>query len=117
MIVALPAPVVKRDLPSVDIMVSLLADPCQMRRHIQLVSSAADLMSAVVFHRQACVGIEPHSPFRSEGLAFQRGDFGEAVSVMVVAVAAAVLPVDEQAYVIVVPHYGGVDGSVIVECA
>ncbi len=90
-------------------------DPCLVCRKVEVVASAAVFVGAVVLEsdsRQLC---RQRECAESECLCVQGCYFSESVAVVVVAVALAVLPVDEHAEFSFAAHYGCVEGGVVVE--
>ena len=99
---------------AVDVVIGLLGDVGFVRRQVEPVSAAAELVDAVVFERQLRVVARAQVGAHAEHLIAQVGQFGVAVAVVVVARTVAVLPVDVDARLAVVAYQRGVDRRVVV---
>ena len=84
-------------------------------RLVEIVASAAVFVGVMVFHGELCVGRCPEKRAGAYGLAVEFSYLGEAVAIVVVAVARAALSVDEGACLVVVGHHRGIDRGVVVE--
>ena len=97
------------------VMVHFLGYHRLVGRLVEIVASAAVFVGVVVFYGELGVVRCPEERAGADGLAVEFGYFGEAVAVVVVAVARAALSVDEGACLIVVGDHRGIDRGVIVE--
>ena len=98
-------------------MVDLLGYHRHMGRLVELVASASVFMCVVVFESELRIVGSAQECAGSECLCLQLCHFGESVVVVVVSVAIAALAINEYSGLVVVGHYRGVDGSVVVHSA
>ena len=117
MVAAVAQPEVESGFAGVDIMVDLLGYHRHMGRLVELVASASVFMCVVVFgvsFESSVVRRNVRAPVSVSSAACH---FGESVVVVVVSVAIAALAINEYSGLVVVGHYRGVDGSVVVHSA
>ncbi len=117
MVAAVAQPEVESGFAGVDIMVDLLGYHRHMGRLVELVASASVFMCVVVFESELRIVGSAQECAGSECLCLQLCHFGESVVVVVVSVAIAALAINEYSGLVVVGHYRGVDGSVVVHSA
>ena len=96
-------------------MLHLLGDVRLVRRQIEFVATAAELMYAVILKTQFGVGVKSEVGVKAEGLALQFGQFGVSVAVVVVALACACLSVGIYASLVVVGNQRHVSGRYVIE--
>lgn len=110
-------PDIKCCLDGMNVVLCLFRNHCHVRLKVKAVSSTAVFVGVVVFESQTCVIVGAQETSRSYGLGLELRHFRESIAVMVISVAVATLPVDEDACSMVVGDNGSIERGVVVERA
>ena len=106
---------VETQASGIDSVLDLLGYHCLVRREIDIVATAAELVKMVILGRQlavnACLQIGTHP----DGLRFQPRQLGESVPVAVIAVLVPHLPKNGHAHLVVIRYEGGIEGGIVVQ--
>ena len=97
-------------------MLYLLGYHCLVRRQEYVVTTPAEFLKMVILSSKLAVGSGLEISSHSEGLAAQAGEFGEAVTVVVIAFLLPVLAEYGYSQPVVIGHQGCVQGGVVVPC-
>ena len=106
---------VETQASGIDSVLDLLGYHCLVRREIDIVATAAELVKMVILGRQlavnACLQIGTHP----DSLRLQPRQLGESVPVAVIAVLVPHLPENGHAHLVVIRYEGGIEGGVVVQ--